>query len=360
MQTILVAGAGKIGTLVAALLANAGDYQVFLGDVRGESADSKPESLQRVFLDVTQPDEVEKLIKKESIKTVIACLPFFHNIELAHLAKKLNLHYFDLTEDIHVSETIKNLSQGASNAFVPQCGVAPGYINIVANDMIQHFDQIENVLVCAGALPQQPHNALKYALTWSTEGLINEYANSCMALVNGEIVYLEPLEGLETIEIDGLLYEAFNTSGGIGSLALSYQTQVNTMHYKTLRYPGHCEKIQFLLNDLKLKEDQATLKRIFENAIPTTLQDVVVIYVAVKGQRAQKLVEDTYVKKLYPGEVAGKPYSAIQMATASGLCAVLDIVLHQSSSYKGLVLQENFSLNDILNNRFGQYYSNNN
>lgn len=361
MQKVLVAGAGKMGTLVAIFLANTGDYHVFLGDVRSESVNLNEEDttgpLQRVILDVTQPKTVEKMIKKESIQTVVACLPFFHNIELADLARALNLHYFDLTEDVQVSETIKTLSQNAPSAFVPQSGLAPGFINIVANDMIRHFDRVESVLLCAGALPQQPHNALKYALTWSTEGLINEYANPCMALVEGNKVYLEPLEGLETVEIDGLLYEAFNTSGGIGTLADSYQSQINTMNYKTLRYPGHCEKIRFLLNDLNLKDDRSTLKRIFENTIPSTLQDVVVIYVAVKGYRDQKLIEETFVKKMYPGEVAGKQYSAIQVATASGLCAVLDIVLHHSSSYQGLILQESFSLHDILNNRFGYYFS---
>lgn len=361
MQKVLVAGAGKIGTLVALFLANTGDYHVFLGDVRSESVDLAGEDtlgpLERVMLDVTQPKTVGMFIKKHAIQTVVACLPYFHNIELANLARALNLHYFDLTEDIQVSETIKTLSQDAPTAFVPQSGLAPGFINIVANDMIQHFDQVESVLLCAGALPQQPHNALKYALTWSTEGLINEYANPCMALVEGNITFLEPLEGLETVEIDGLLYEAFNTSGGLGTLGYSYQGQINSMNYKTLRYPGHCEKIRFLLNDLNLKDDRATLKRIFENTIPSTLQDVVVVYVAVKGYRNQKLVEETFVKKIYPGEILGKQWSAIQMGTASGVCAVLDIVLHHSSSYHGLILQESFSLHDILNNRFGQYFS---
>lgn len=361
MQKVLVAGAGKIGTLVAVLLANAGDYQVLLADTKRESSDSylhnEAGTLRRVILDVTQPDKVKQLIKKESIQIVVACLPFFYNIELANLAKTLNLHYFDLTEDIYVSDTVKKLSKDAGTAFVPQCGVAPGFINIVANNMIQHFDQVDSVLLCAGAIPQQPHNALKYALTWSTDGLINEYANPCVALVNKRVVNLEPLEGLETIEIDGLLYEAFNTSGGIGTLALSYQDQINTMSYKTLRYPGHGDKVKFLLNDLKLKNDRLTLKHIFENAIPSTLQDVVVLYVSVKGYRDQKLVEESFVKKLYPIEIDNKRYSAIQIATASGLCAVLDIVSHHAGSYSGLVLQEDFSLHDILNNRFGQYFS---
>ena len=84
----------------------------------------------------------------------------------------------------------------------------------------------------------------------------------------GQEVQLQPLEGYETIELDGLLYEAFNTSGGLGTLADTYRGRSSTMNYKTLRYPGHCEKIHFLMKDLKLNEDRETLKRILERAVP--------------------------------------------------------------------------------------------
>lgn len=361
MHKILVAGAGKIGRLVAILLASTGDYHVFLADIRNELEDSSSKEqtgpLQRITLDITQSTAVQDFVKKHAIDAVVSCLPYFHNVELAKIAKNLNIHYFDLTEDMHVSSTIQTLAKGATSAFVPHCGLAPGFINIVANDMIHHFEQVDSVLMSAGALPLQPHNALKYALTWSTEGLINEYINPCMALIEGKKVLLEPLEGLESIEIDGLPYEIFNTSGGIGTLADSFQSTVNSIHYKTLRYPGHCEKMQFLLNDLKLKDDRSTLKRILEKALPTTVQDVSIIYVAVKGQQNHKLVEETYVKKLYSQEIQGKQWGAIQISTASGLCAVLDIVLKQPSAYHGMIFQESFSLPTILSNRFGQYFS---
>ncbi len=89
-----------------------------------------------------------------------------------------------------------------------------------------------------GALPQHPNNVLKYSLTWSTEGLINEYGNPCQAVSDGRLVEVAPLEGLEEIEIDGTLYEAFNTSGGLGSLAETHGARSESMNYKTIRYPG--------------------------------------------------------------------------------------------------------------------------
>jgi len=208
-----------------------------------------------------------------------------------------------------------------------------------------------------GALPQHPNNALKYSLTWSTDGLINEYGNPCEALVDGRAVEVAPLEGLEEIEIDGMIYEAFNTSGGLGSLAETYGEKAQTMDYKTIRYPGHCAQMRLLMNDLKLNFDRATLKRVLENAVPQTLQDVVIVYVAVAGRQHGELREENYVAKIYPQVIAGRLWSAIQVTTAAGICAVVDLVMQNAGRYHGFVRQEDFSLVDVLNNRFGRHYS---
>ena len=193
--------------------------------------------------------------------------------------------------------------------------------------------------------------------SWSTDGVINEYGNMCNAIVDGEEVDVLPLEGLEEIAIDGEHYEAFNTSGGLGSLAETYGDQVVNMNYKTIRYPGHCEQMRLLMNGLKLNHDRETLKRILENSVPQTLQDVVLIYAAVTGMQDGELREENYVNKVYPQVVAGRLWSAIQITTAAGICSVIDIVLSHADKYAGFVAQEQFLLGDILENRFGEYYA---
>ena len=208
-----------------------------------------------------------------------------------------------------------------------------------------------------GALPVNQNNALKYSLTWSTDGLINEYGNTCYGIENREMTNLLPLEGFETITLDGIHYEAFNTSGGLGTLADTYAEKVNTMNYKTLRYPGHCKIIKLLMNDLKLNHDRATLKRVLENAIPKTLQDVVLIYVAVTGYKDEDLFEENYVKKIYPQTIAGKLWSSIQVTTAAGICGVMDIALSHPGKYQGFVTQESIAFDEFVANRFGQYYA---
>ena len=114
------------------------------------------------------------------------------------------------------------------------------------------------------------------------------------------------------------------------------------MDYKTMRYPGHCEQMRLLMNDLKLNHDRGTLKRILENAVPQTLQDVVVIYVAVTGTQDGELREENYVNKVYPQMIAGRLWSAIQVTTASGICAVVDLVLNGGGKHRGFVRQEDF------------------
>lgn len=361
MLDVLVLGAGKIGALISGLLAESGDYRVQLADSLEGAAQKVVAAhgnaaISAHTFDASDEAALRSHVREHRPVAVVSGLPFFCNPAVARVARAENLHYFDLTEDVAVTKSVRETAAGASTAFVPQCGLAPGFISIAANELIKHFDTLRSVKLRVGALPQHPNNVLKYSLTWSTDGLINEYGNPCQSIVEGKPASVLPLEGLEEIEIDGTLYEAFNTSGGLGSLGETYGSRVNTMNYKTIRYPGHCEQMRLLMNGLKLNRDRPTLKRILENAVPQTLQDVVIIYAAVTGMQDGEFREENYVNKVYPEVVGGRLWSAIQITTASGICSVMDIVLSQSPARSGFIAQEEFSLSDILGNRFGEYY----
>ncbi len=362
MQQILVLGAGKIGALISGLLAESGSYRVQLADARPGSAAAVADahgldSIDAFDIDASDRATLTKHIRNYKPAAIVSGLPYYCNEVVAEVARAENLHYFDLTEDVAVTEAVRSIAKGASQVFAPQCGLAPGFISIVDSEHIQHFDELKSLKLRGGALPQHPNNVLKYSLTWSTDGVINEYGNLCNAIVDGEEVEVLPLEGRESIEIDGTKYEAFNTSGGLGSLGETYGDRVNTMNYKTIRYPGHCEQMRLLMNGLKLNHDRDTLKRILENAVPQTLQDVVIIYAAVTGYQDGEFREENYVNKVYPQVVAGRLWSAIQITTAAGVCSVIDIVLANPNQYSGFVAQEQFRLEDILDNRFGRYYA---
>jgi saccharopine dehydrogenase-like NADP-dependent oxidoreductase len=360
MNRVLILGAGKVGSLIACLLSESGDYQVCVGDSDNGAIQRMKElawaNTTMHTVDAMDPAALERFLGSQQADAVISGLPYYCNFAVAEAALKFGLHYFDLTEDVAVARHVAQISAGAHKAFVPQCGLAPGFISIIANELMTHFDELDTVKLRVGALPINPSNVLKYSLTWSTDGLINEYGNLCHGVEDGKDAVLLPLEGYETIEVDGLLYEGFNTSGGIGTLAETYRGKVRSMNYKTLRYPGHCEKVHFLMKDLKLNEDRGTLKRILENAVPKTLQDVVLIYASVTGKRGGELFEENYAKKFYPREIGGKLWAAIQVTTASGLCAVVDHILNSPAPRNGFVTQESIRYKDFLENRFGQIY----
>jgi saccharopine dehydrogenase-like NADP-dependent oxidoreductase len=362
MHRVLVLGAGKIGSLLSGLLAASGDYQVDLVDANGEAArlvaaSHKLPNIQARQVDASRKDTLIAHLKVNPADAVVSSLPYFCNPPVAEVAHEHKLHYFDLTEDVEVTREVTRISQGASTAFAPQCGLAPGFISIAANELMSHFEDIHDVKLRVGALPQNPGNMTKYALTWSSDGVINEYGNLCYGIVNGKDATLMPLEGLETMQLEGRLYEAFNTSGGLGSLAETYAGKVRNMTYKTMRYPGHCEVIRLLMNDLDMNNDRETLKRILERSVPRTVQDTVLVYVSVTGMQHGKFMEENYVNAIYPQEIGDRLWSAIQVTTSAGVCAVVDLVLQKPGAYRGLVKQEQFNLNDVLTNRFGKAYA---
>ncbi|TIV30411.1 MAG: saccharopine dehydrogenase family protein, partial [Mesorhizobium sp.] len=252
---------------------------------------------------------------------------------------------------------VKELARSVKNAFIPQCGLAPGFISIVANDLASRFDTLESVRMRVGALPQYPSNALNYNLTWSTDGVINEYCEPCEAIVEGELIEVPPLEEREEFSLDGVTYEAFNTSGGLGTLAETLKDKVRTLNYRTIRYPGHAAIMKALLNDLGLRHRRDVLKDIFESALPATLQDVVIVFVTVSGRRNGRLLQETYANKIYSHRVGNIVRSAIQITTASGICAVLDMLADGSLPAKGFVRQEDIALDAFLANRFGRAYA---
>ncbi len=363
-KNVAVFGAGKIGKLVVHMLSQSDDYHVTVIDSNKNAAQiaaTSPTSgkiLRNVDYDtadfMSQRDIERVLTGKDYI---LSCAPFYCNIGIAEVAKKLKVHYLDLTEDVKTTAAIKELAKEAKSAFIPQCGLAPGFITIVTNHLANQFDKVNTVKMRVGALPMYPHNRLKYNLTWSTEGLINEYCNPCEIISDGKLEDVPALEGLEYLSIDGEEYEAFNTSGGLGTLAESLAGKVTHMDYKSIRYPGHRDILCTLLHDLKFIDDREGLKKVFERSLPHTSQDVVIIFVTVTGEKEGRFTQQSYAKKIYHAEIGGEHWGAIQITTAAGICSVLDIHATAQLPAHGFIRQEDISYNKCIGNRFGKYYS---
>lgn len=354
MRRVVVLGAGKIGVTVAALLTESGDYAVTLADASEAAlAQRTPDGVHAVAVDVADPFALRSLLSGHDV--VAAALPFFLDVQVAEAARAEGVHYFDLTEDVSTARAIRGLADGADTVFVPQCGLAPGFVSIAAMALAERFDEISDVRLRVGALPQFPDNALKYNLTWSTDGLINEYCNPCEAVVDGRVMEVLPLEGLEGFSLDGVTYECFSTSGGIGTLCETFAGRVRNLDYKTVRYPGHRDLMRMLSRDLKLCERRDLFRDVIDNAVPVTRQDVVLIFVTVVGKRGGLLTQESWAQKIYGDSFEGGR-SAIQKTTAAGICAMIDLHGQGLLPAKGFVRQEQARLEDVLNNRFGAVF----
>jgi saccharopine dehydrogenase-like NADP-dependent oxidoreductase len=368
-HSVAILGAGKIGRGITRLLEKSGHYDVVVADASAEAlaqlAAETPVATRAV--DVRDPVAVAALLADR--QSVVSACPFECNTAIAQAALHAGASYFDLTEDVATTAAIRLVANDAieGQVFMPQCGLAPGYIGILARDLCRRFDRLERVTMRVGALPLYPTNMLKYNLTWSTDGLINEYCNPCEAIRDRRRVLLEPLEGLEHFALDGVDYEAFNTSGGLGTLCETLEGEVVDLDYKTVRYDGHRYLMAFLLHGLQFSERRSMLKEVMEAAIPCTHQDVVLAFCTVTGWRQGRYEQISDARKIYHGEIHGLPASSIQITTASSLCTVLD--LHRQCrlgqcrlaaglpEQRGFVRQEDVRLDEFLANPFAEPFA---
>ena len=363
MQTLMILGAGRMGLLTSYQLAQTGDYQIHLLDNRSASDKKLQTVLQNNDaihfhpLDVTDTQALSALIDAQHCQSIVSCLPYYLNFPIIELATQKKLNYFDLTEDSESSHKVWALANQTDTALVPQCGIAPGFINTIAHHYIEKFTNPADVVLAVGALPLQTSNHLQYALNWSTEGLINEYANPCEIIEHGEIIKVPALEGLQSLIIDGRAYEMFFTSGGVGSLIHTYENKVNHLAYKTIRYPGHCAKMRFMMQDMNLAKDRKKFKKILDESLSATNHDIVLLYISVSGLKNGRLFEMSYSKQFSNTKLNGLHWSAIQMTTTTALCTAIDIVLNSDTPFQGLVKQEDLTYSMYQANRFGQYFT---
>ena len=329
-----IVGSGNIGWALKQLLKE--DYDIKQGDIT-DGFDAGDIKQVKTFL--------------LGLDAVISAGPFAVNKNIAQIAAEESIGYFDLTEDVETTEYIRNLE--SESILMPQCGLAPGAINICASGMMEEFDSVNEVLMRVGALPRFTTNEMSYYLSWSTNGLINEYCNEADAIYEGKAVKLMPLEGAEKLVIEGESFEAFNTSGGCATMCETYADKVENLTYKTIRYPGHLNHMKFLFNDLHLKKNKDILEKLFDKEVPRTKNDVIIFFVKVIGLIDGVLQEKTYLRKIYGNE----KFSAIQLTTASGVCSVLKIFLDGKLNSKGFTKQESLSWKDFLDNKFGKVYS---
>jgi saccharopine dehydrogenase-like NADP-dependent oxidoreductase len=346
-----IIGAGKVGATIATLLESCKFCKsVVLADARAniDLRGLKKSRFQQV--DVKQAAQLAAFVK--GVDAVVSAAPYFLNKAIASACAKAGVSYFDLTEDVETTNFIRKLAKGAKATFMPQCGLAPGAINIVGGSLASSLDNVRQCEMRVGALPLNASNQMKYYLSWSTAGLINEYCQVGEALHAGQRIATLPLDGVERITIDGVEYEAFNTSGGVATMCETFAGKVQELNYKTMRYPGHRDLMKFLLQDLNLAPRQDLVTQIFDQEVPLTESDVVVFYVSVVGTCDGGLKQRSFIKKMRGDTVEGRKLNAIQLTTAAGIVGVLELFA-KGRLAAGFYKQESVSLRDFLGTQWG-------
>src|SRR5262245_53943997 len=347
VDRIAVVGLGNVGQLIADMLVERGF------EVRGVDADeSRAAGDHASVMDVRDAAALEELFA--GVDAVISCLPYYLNDVIVTAAHAAGVHYLDLSEDVATSRTIRQLAQSSNTIWMPRCGLAPGFICIVGGALAAGLETVDRIELRVGALPRTPNNAAGYACNWSSAGLVNEYLNDCEQLRGGELVSVPPLSDLERIVIDGTLYEAFTTSGNLGTMCETFAGRVDRLDYKTIRYPGHCELMRFMLKELGLDRQREEAVRLLGEAYPPVRDDVAIVYAAADGHRGGRRAREEFVRVYRPRIVAGGARTAIAWTTAAGAVGMVELLAEGSLPDSGFVCQEDVSLDAFLATKAGQ------
>ena len=349
IKKIGVLGLGKVGSLVATLLSS--EFEV-----EGMDQFDVEEKFPFAVLkgDVSKDKNIRDFLKDKD--AVVSCLPYFLNIKIAETAVDMKVHYFDLTEDVPTLNAIQKLAKNSHSVLAPQCGLAPGFIGILGAGLYSQFSEIRSVKLRVGAWPLHPMGRWGDGCTGSAEGVGKEYVDDAEVIHNGDRKMLSSLDDVESININGRQYEAFLTSGGLGTMCETLDGKVDTLNYKTIRYPGHRDGMKLLLYDLLLKNDRKLAKEILNNALPLVDEDIVLVYAAVEGIMNGKLRRKEFSESYRRITLDKKDWRAISWTTACSISTIVDLVAKGKLKNKGFIKQEEVPFDLFINSHFGSMY----
>lgn len=312
---MLVLGAGLQGSACAYdLLQNPEVSQVRLADLRFDHLPEflKPHSGRRLIpttLDVRDREAVLAVMRESD--AVMSAIPYYLNLALAECAVEAGVHFCDLggnTEIVFQQKELADPARAKGVTIIPDCGVAPGMVNILAEHGIRQLDSVDSVRIYVGGLPQDPQPPLNYQVVYSLEGVLDYYTTLSWVLRGGERTQVTALSELEPVEFPAPVgtLEAFHTAGGLSTMAFRYEGRIPQMEYKTLRYPGHAEIMESIrelglldVEPIDVKGIRVAPRDVFLAAVGPKLfrpngKDLLALRVIVRGTKGGKPVERRY------------------------------------------------------------------
>jgi lysine 6-dehydrogenase len=314
-MNVLILGAGMMGRAIAFDLARFSQFDtIYLGERENKTRASASKFLKKKNVEIVDLDvKVRTKVKHfyNMVDVVISAVPYRCNYMLAKLAVETGKHFIDLGGNNTIVQQERALCKRAQKqdvTVIPDSGLAPGLVSIITRDIVDHMDYVDSVKLRVGGLPRSPQPPLQYQIVFSPYGLINEYVEDAMVLDHGKILFKKSMTDVEHLEFPhpfGTM-EAFLTSGGCSTLPYTYKNIITYLDYKTIRYPGHCEKITTLL-DVGLAEEtkikignvsvspRDVLASLISAHVPSEGEDVVLLKVLSKGRVQGKPVNRDYL-----------------------------------------------------------------
>ncbi|HRX30090.1 MAG TPA: saccharopine dehydrogenase C-terminal domain-containing protein, partial [Saprospiraceae bacterium] len=346
----------------------------YFGDINAEMCDSAEKyvndnlvskiSIHKILMPLEGATEaMEKAIANCDI--ILDCLPGSQAPRMARLALKHHCHYANLTEYVAETNEIIEIAKDADTAFVLQTGLAPGFINVLANRLFEDFtseygvEKVDRIGMKVGALSKHAPSPHFYAFTWSPIGVATEYLKDAEIVRNYKKIKVPALSGRHTIIIDGDEYEDNFTSGGAADLPDAFAGRVKDLDYKTLRYPGHYAWVEGALTTIPHGEDKIkSLENIMLENIPSVEDDVVIVYASVQGKdKNGRLRRKEKSYEIYPSTIGNQRLRAIQTSTAAPLCEIAYMMM--TKGWKGLKLQSQIPTEEFLNGKIvSRFYGN--
>ena len=366
---IVIVGAGGIGRAAGLILAENSQFntQVYIGDLFEETANEAAQWIEEgcgqkgIAIPFAMPregvnEEMLRIFKKCDV--VLDCLPGSQAPRIARLAKEHSLHYANLTEYVKETNEVVEIAKGSDRGFVLQTGLAPGFINILGNKLFLDFceryqvEKIDQMSMKVGALTRHAEAPHFYGFTWSPIGVATEYLKDCIVVRNGKKRLLPALSEHATIVINGTTYEDNLTSGGAADLPDHLEGKVNTLDYKTLRYPGHYQWVKNTIASIPDNDERTQkLQEVMLDNIPSVEEDIVIVYASVKGRDSKgtlRAIEGAY--HIEPVKIGSKTLRAIQATTAAPLCEAAYMLLQ--GNWKGPVFQSQINPKQFMNGPF--------
>jgi lysine 6-dehydrogenase len=241
----------------------------------------------------------------QGFDAALSAIPYYFNLQLATLAVEEGLHFCDLggnTEIVLQQKALDARARDRGVTVVPDCGLAPGMVNILAQHGIDQLDAVDEVRIYVGGLPQDPQPPLNYQVVYSLEGVLDYYTTASWVLRDGRRVQLEALSEVEPVVFEAPVgeLEAFHTAGGLSTLAFRYEGRVPSMEYKTLRYPGHAAIVRAIrelgllgtdpvdVNGTRVSPRDVTIAAMRPRLLKPEGRDLVALRVLVSGTKAGK------------------------------------------------------------------------